>query len=88
MVAPIEIRTQDGEPVTAGEHTITPRSQAVIVHWPNGGLVWNRPVSILVERDGQYRRIPVVDVTRIVVILLAVAGTILIIYTAARSNDE
>jgi hypothetical protein len=28
-------------------------------------LVWNRPTAVLAEQDGQTRRIPIVDVTRI-----------------------
>jgi hypothetical protein len=58
----------EGEPTTVGELTITPESQALMVRWPGrwqGGYVWNRPVAVLVERDGQQERIPIVDVTRV-----------------------
>ena len=59
-------QTLSGEPVTVGGVTVTPQSRALIVQWPYriGGLVWNRPLAVWVQRGGQTRRIPVVDVTR------------------------
>jgi hypothetical protein len=59
-------REVPAEPVTVGGFTVTPRSRALVVRLPNGGFVWNRPTAVLVEHDGQARRIPIVDVTRIV----------------------
>ena len=53
-----------GSPTTVGEVTVTPQSQALSVRWPNGGWVWNRPVAVQVERDGQSERLPILDVTR------------------------
>jgi hypothetical protein len=61
-----QLQTASGNPVTVGDVTLTPQSQALIVRWPSGGFVWNRPAAILVERGGQTERIPIVDVTRIV----------------------
>jgi len=61
-----QLQTASGNPVTVGDVTLTPQSQALIVRWPAGGFVWNRPAAILVERGGQTERIPIVDVTRIV----------------------
>ncbi len=58
-----QLQTHSGEAVTIGDATITPQSQALILRWPNGGYVWNRPLAILVERDGDTERIPIVDVT-------------------------
>lgn len=57
-------QTVSGDKLTVGDVTLTPQSQALTVRWPNGGLVWNRPVAVLVERGGQTERMPVVDVTR------------------------
>jgi len=57
-------RTISGDKVTVGDVTVTPQSRALIIRWPRGGLVWNRPVGILVERGEQTERIPIVDVTR------------------------
>jgi hypothetical protein len=70
----VQWRTVSGEPVTAGDITLTPQSQALTVRFPKGGFVWNRPVAVLVERDGQMERIPVVDVTRIAQVFLLGLG--------------
>lgn len=59
-------QTTFGAPATAGDVTVTPEAKAITVRFPNAGFVWNRPVAILVERDGQTERIPIVDVTRMV----------------------
>jgi hypothetical protein len=53
-----------GDKVTVGDVTVTPQSRALTIRWPRGGLVWNRPVAVLVERDEQTERISIVDVTR------------------------
>lgn len=57
---------RSGERVTAGEMTAVPQSRALSVRCPHGGWVWNRPVGLLVERDGQKWRVPILDVTRVV----------------------
>jgi hypothetical protein len=61
----VAAREASAEPVTIHGVTVTPQSRALVVRWPKGGLVWNRPTAVLVEQDGQTRRIPIVDVTRI-----------------------
>ena len=63
----IQWQTISGKPVTVGDVSVTPQSQALILRWPFG-FVWNRPVAVLVEQNEPHRveRIPVVDVTRIV----------------------
>jgi len=61
----IQWKTMAGAPVTVGDVTVTPQSQALTVRWPHGGLAWNRPVAVLVQRGGQTERVPIVDVTRV-----------------------
>jgi hypothetical protein len=58
-------REVSAEPVTVDDVTVTPRSRALVVRVPGGGFVWNRPTAVLVEQDGRVRRIPIVDVSRI-----------------------
>ena len=60
----LQWRKVSGNKVSVGDVTVTPQSQALTVRWPRGGLVWNRPVAVLVERDEETERIPIVDVTR------------------------
>ena len=60
----VQYKLETGSPTAVGEATLTPQSQVLTVRWPNGGWVWNRPVAVLVEQDGESQRIPIVDVTR------------------------
>jgi len=63
-------QTTSGETTTHGDVKVTPQSRALTVRWPRGGWVWNCPVAVLVERDGQERRVPIVDVTRVAQLML------------------
>ena len=71
----IELRTYEGGAIQmtdiAGVNlSITPQSQALSLRWPNGGFVWNRPVAVRVEKDGQVERVPIVDITRLAQVIL------------------
>lgn len=85
-------QTVSGDKLTVGDVTLTPQSQALTVRWPNGGLVWNRPVAVLVERDGQTERMPVVDVTRMAQLGLLGLGFVFsmvtFILSARRRRDR
>ena len=61
----VQYELKTGSPITVDETTLTPQSQVLTVRWPNGGWVWNRPVAVLVELDGETQRVPIMDVTRI-----------------------
>jgi hypothetical protein len=75
-----------GAPVTLGDITVTPQPRALVVRLPQGGLVWNRPTALTVERAEAKWRVPVVDVTRLLQLaLLALAAAIA---AARRSNAE
>ena len=60
----VQYQLETGSPTPVGEVNLTPQSQVLTVRWPNGGWVWNRPVAVLVEQDGESERLPIVDVTR------------------------
>lgn len=81
----VEVRTRSHDPVGVGDRTITLQSKAVSIRWPGGGGVWNRPVAVLVERDGQVVRVPIVDVTRLAI--LAMVGTTALIWLLALSRS-
>jgi hypothetical protein len=73
----ITIETLSGISIQTGTNKITPFSQAVKLMLPGsrGGLIWNRPVSVLVQGfDGSENVLPVVDVTRIAQIALLGIG--------------
>ena len=81
-------RTVTGEAVTAGDSTVTPQSQALVVRWPGGGFVWNRPVAVLVQHGDKAERIPIVDVTRMAQLGLVGAGLIFSVLALAFSIRE
>lgn len=66
----VQLQTTAADPIVVGDTRVTPQAQALVVRLPFGGFVWNRPIAVLVERDDMTRRIPIVDVTRLVQIAL------------------
>ena len=62
----LQWQNSSGQPVAAGDYTVTPYSQALVVRWPFGGWCRIRPVAVVVESLGEIQRIPIVDVTRLV----------------------
>lgn len=73
----LQIENNAGTPVTAGRTRIIPFAQSVRLDFPGfpGGVVWNRPLSILaVSANGDEQVIRVVDVTRRIQIALLAAG--------------
>lgn len=73
-----------GEPVSAGGARVTPQARVLEVRWSGGGLVWNRPVGVMVERDGQTMRMPIVDVTRMIQVALGMFVALYSMAAAAR----
>jgi hypothetical protein len=66
-----------GKPIVVQGTTITPESWAFHLQTPFGGWVWNRPIAVLVERDGKLQRIPIVDVTLAVILGMVAFSTII-----------
>jgi len=73
----IQWQTQLGPKVTVGDLSLTPQAQAVTLRWGGGGLVWNRPLAVLIEQDNEIMRVPIVDVTRLAQISLWGSSAIL-----------
>lgn len=61
----IEWKTVQGTAVTTPYFTITPESQALIIKFPFGGIVWQRPTAVLVRQGEKTERHPIIDVTRL-----------------------
>ena len=80
------IRRKLGAPQIAGFYTVTGESLVVQVRWPGGGLVWNTPVALHVQRRGHTERHRIVDSTRLVQIGLAVA-TIVVVAQLGRQQQ-
>ncbi len=84
----LQIETQAGTPATVGNLTVTPESQAFILRLPFGGFVWNRPAAVLLEMEGEQQHIPIVDVTRIAQLALAVFVFGLVIWSRTGERKE
>ena len=56
----------DSPTIAVSGARITPQARVLALHTPFGGLVWNRPSAVLVERDGEITRTRIVDLTRLV----------------------
>lgn len=67
-----------GEPIRWREYTLVPQNRSLRIHFPFGGLVWNRPVAVSVQRaDGETQMLSVYDQTRlaqIAIVACAVAA--------------
>jgi hypothetical protein len=64
----IHIENRAGQIIQAGNTQIMPISQAIRMRLPGlpGGLIWNRPVSVVVtSAGGQEQILPIRDITRI-----------------------
>ena len=85
MLTPLfRIETLTGQPIKVKGTQLRVRSQVVQLRLPviNGGLIWNRPVAVLVRtEDGQDQILPVRDLTRsavLMLLMLSLAGTFLL----------
>ena len=89
----ISLETYAGEQIISGQRKILPFSQAMTIQIPffNGGLIWNRPVSILeITPDGNEQVTRIQDVTRMAQIVLWSVGVIgaLLIWLLFRTTEN
>jgi hypothetical protein len=59
--------THAGQPIKHGDIKIIPMARSLTIQIPGlpGGLIWNRPISVITQMpDGQEQVIPVQDITR------------------------
>ena len=84
----LSVETLSGSEVAWHGYRLIPFSQAVRLQIPGlpGGLIWNRPVSVLVRQaDGSEQVLPVPDPTRQITCVLAGLSLLsFLIYLAAR----
>lgn len=87
----IQVQTRPGAEIHSGSLRLTPYAQSVTFHPPGaqGGLIWNRPVSVLARLpDGSEVSLPVRDVTRlwqIGLLALGLLGALLLQIIAQKS---
>jgi hypothetical protein len=69
--------TTTGDPVERDGLTVTPISKALVIDIPYLGFVWNRPVSLLVDDGQNAKKVPIIDVTRVIQLTLITTAVIL-----------
>jgi hypothetical protein len=70
-------QTSAGEPVSVGDVNVYPLSRSYRLDFPadRGGILWNRPLAVIVEdQQGDRRVIPIQDRTRMMQIGILSAG--------------
>lgn len=94
MLAPyITTETRVGEPMSIGDTTIVPMAKSLRIQIPRlpGGLIWNRPVSLLVrEPDGSEEVLHIRDITRRTqfgLILGSIAGLLAVWFVQRLSKE-
>ena len=78
-VSSLRIETRTSPPIQVDDTRLYLRAQVVQLRLPvlHGGLIWNRPVSVVVRRHGGREQIlPIPDVTRSAVIGLLVLNLV------------
>lgn len=85
-------RTVSGQSMVVNNLTLTPQSRVLIVRFPQSAFVWSRPTAMLVERNGQVERLPIVDLTRTIQLglvgLSVVVITIVSVVRFARRKEK
>ncbi len=77
-------QTSAGEPISAGDLNIYPVARSYRIDFPavHGGIVWNKPLSVVVEDSQGIRQIiPIQDRTRWLQIGILAAGLIVTLLT-------
>lgn len=75
----VHVENNAGRPIQDGPYRIVPVSQSIRLSVPGlpGGLIWNRPVSVIVTTaDGQEQVLPIRDITRIAQLTIFVAAVL------------
>ena len=83
----VQLSTVHDRPILAGALRLTAESRVLSVRLPFGGLVWQRPTSVLVEQPGRaVRRLPIVALTRVAQLALLL-GTALCLIVISRQKE-
>lgn len=77
----VQWKTSPGPSITKHNITITPHARALTIRWPNGMIVWNRPVFVMVEQNNIVSRLPVRDVTKLTLWSLWGLGLLALLFT-------
>jgi hypothetical protein len=77
-------QTSAGEPIEINDLTVYPIARSYRINFPKvyGGIIWNKPLAVIVEDSvGNRQVIPVIDRTRLLQIAIYGAGFIITMLT-------
>ena len=83
----VRLETRAGEPIQLSNGKIIPFSKILSIQIPGlwGGVLWERPASVLViQDDGEEEIIPIQDISRYVVLGLLGAVALLWLFTRKK----
>lgn len=86
-----QLNSHNEKEIECGNIRLTPQSQSLIIGRGPGKFVWNRPLAVIVEREGKLERIPVIDLTRIAqlgIFAIGVIGSIIGIFKMIKKQKE
>lgn len=87
----LSIETQSGAPIQFRDLQLIPFARSVYLQVPGlrGGLIWNRPASVLViDAEGREQVLPVQDLTRRIVWTLLGGTLILWLLVKGKQNQN
>jgi hypothetical protein len=79
---------KNGQPMQVGGQTVTPQARVTALRLPFWGFVWNRPIAVLVEDDGRVQRLPIPDMTRMIVLAVVVMSAIIALLVELQEGKE
>ena len=81
----VKWQTINAEATSAHGYRVTPQLQSLQVTLPIGGLLWSRPVAILVQKDDLQHRIPIVDATRVAQLMIYAFAIVMLLRSRLNS---
>ena len=75
------VETRAANPLEAGTYTLVPLTKVVRVHIPGwlGGVIWNRPIAVVVNTGGEEQVLPIRDLTRVIQFWIFGSGLLLVL---------
>lgn len=76
------VETRAANPIEAGPNTLVPLTKVVRVHVPGwlGGVIWNRPIAVVVNTGDEEQVLPIRDLTRLIQFWIFGSGLLLVLF--------
>src|SRR5579863_310435 len=70
----LQVNTSRGEPITTRYGQVVPLIRVVKLHWPGGGLNWNRPAAIELRQGQSRQKLPIKNATSRAIFIIVLTG--------------